>query len=342
MLRLVDLDDIAPAVNNPNTSNLIVLNPNYEERAVTSVELLVQKFKTNNLNFVVIELRGTRHVDILDERTNTNRDMVIRVFNKRNIRYYSWMIDYPLENLEIITNHLENSLRKVTPPINLFLDISCMPRELLLRFIEDFKRIYEEEKFLNKIWILYVWAARYPNIGYPQTIGAPRGYFNRGIDLRELVPHDAKVMLVIFPGSQGFEAKQVYDTFSDFNTETYIMFIINQKDPFRSLPTLQANQILFQLAHSRDDVFIEYYFTIPDGIRHLSNILNKAMKDYDIFFVAPFGPKPLTVGSFLATHSFLKKQNSKADIVLLSTFQYTSTYSIGKSELSIFEIDFST
>ena len=343
MIREIDYETFNLRLKQSYNPILVILNLNYEDRTLACLQKLISNIQKRQIIFIIIELRTSWHVDILEERIELNRKIAKEIFDQYKIDNWNiWNIEYPLKDLGIIQTLLESSLRFIPSPIDLLLDISCMPRELILAILDNVIKINKSYKIFNSILAIYVWAKRYPCISYPQAIGLPRGYINRGIDLGDILRQRKveNIILVIFPGSQGFEGKQVYDAFAEFRGERYVLFFVNRNDPWSSLPTHWANQSLVQ-ASQRDDTFIEYYFTISDGMRHLKNILQKAKEKSEGFFIAPFGPKPLTIGSFLIIREFLnlKKETSIADIILLSSFQYTSTYSIGVSETSIFEIN---
>lgn len=65
--------------------------------------------------------------------------------------------------------------------------------------------------------------------------------------------------------------------------------------------------------------------------------IQTALSGRRLFLVAPFGPKPITLASWVA-YRRLARSGADVEIANVSGFQYTSVYSIGKGHMFAFEM----
>jgi hypothetical protein len=343
MLAEIKKADITHSINTFQNRTVVFICPNYEDRSIEFVEELLEEFDATQILFVIVELLGKAKVGILDERVSINRRTVIAKFKDKRIPYEEMRLPYPTVDLqEEVKNAFIRSIKDSSAPINAIVDVSCLPSGLLLSIMSIIDEENDKHKTFHRVYIYYASPSSYPNVDHPQSIGVIRGDISKHIDLKNLTG-EKSVTLVVFPGREGFEAKQVLDYFSHVECEKHIMLMFSRDNPILSLPVLWNNQLVISESKDRD-TFVEFYFTLEDGLRRLKNIYQKALANSEAFFIAPFGPKPLMIGAYQLIKKFIhEKENEKdhprfmADLILLSSFQYTSTYSIGSGLSNFFE-----
>jgi hypothetical protein len=99
-------------------------------------------------------------------------------------------------------------------------------------------------------------------------------------------------------------------------------------------------------------VTLQYYFSEDDAYRIALSTVDRAVRlceEYPklrhVYLVAPFGPKTSVLIGSLARHEFLKRcekvvQNTRVstDVLLLSTSQSVSLYSLGAETPNVFQL----
>jgi hypothetical protein len=341
MLIEISKKDISHSINSFHNRTVIIICPNYEDRSITLIDEMLNEFDYQQVLFVIVELIGKAKVGILDERTLINRKKAIESLKLRRVNYKEMRLQYPtVELMDEVRNSLIQSISDVTVPINIVVDVSCMPSGFILSLFSFVDQENINHKTFHRVYIFYATPTSYPKVDHPQSIGAIRGHFNKQIELH-ILPREKPITLVVFPGREGFEGKQAHDFFSKFECEKHIMLMFYKDNPMLSLPTLWNNQLLISESKANDSN-LEFYFTLEDGLRHLQNVYNKALTHSEALFIAPFGPKPLMIGAYQVIKKFIYEKEKLherflADLILLSSFQYTSTYSIGSDFFTFFE-----
>jgi len=330
-----------------NNHNLVITLVNYEERSVALLERLAKEsiIDQNQVSLCLLELTSaTYKIDVLGALKRIHRDQV----NRAGFQCVPAPLEYPgssgLDPLRSKVKTLIESCEK--DRFNIVVDISCLPKTLMYTL---FDTIYSETLWkelagrIENIIVIYTTAGSYPSSRYAQVVGTPIGYFHDE-ELAKVVYGKDKVEAVIFPGFEGFDSAAVYEalTRSGVRTKTRLIFFIDGYNFTKVQRAMIANQLLIHLASQRRDTFIDYCFSFFDGMEMINNIADDfvrqtAASGEKLFLVVPFGPKPLTLASWIA-YKRLTLSGVGAEMAHVSGFQYTSVYSIGKGNMLSFQL----
>jgi hypothetical protein len=127
------------------------------------------------------------------------------------------------------------------------------------------------------------------------------------------------------------------DDISNIDGPRFVMVFLRNYDLLTSLTTIRANIALLDSA----DVDVEAFFSFSHSFKKLNEIANREVEKcfsnpHAFFLVAPFGPKPLVLAAYFLCKDAGKK-GITSEIAYLSGFQYSSVYSLGKGETTVFK-----
>jgi hypothetical protein len=193
---------------------------------------------------------------------------------------------------------------------------------------------------LNRLFCVYHWTDRYPHPRYPAEVGELR-VLGSSESLPKLLENRRNVQASVFVGFQGFDAKLFVDSLPPDKNVT-VFALINRNDPLHNLQVIRANAPVI----TDQDLNISYYLTLRSGHEKLINWAKSCTVDpnTDAYLIAPFGPKPLTISSYMAIKILKRRAGRKKagflmDLVLLSVHQYSTLYSLGYHRTSVMEFE---
>jgi hypothetical protein len=217
-------------------------------------------------------------------------------------------------------------------PVNVLVDISGLPRSIILDIAEAIDKLGK----VQNVFIAYTTATEYPSLRYPSNLGRPKGHFTKR-PLSEMLSRVSRVEAVIFPGTQGFEGRLIYEELAEIEGLKHVFVLASGRRLLDSMTIMRTNLALLQ----QSDIDITFYFSIQDGIKKLTDIFedNKRLSLNSIALIAPFGPKPLAWAAYLICKKLQnQRQDVKSEVVLLSAVQYSSVYSIGIGNTLFFRL----
>jgi hypothetical protein len=218
----------------------------------------------------------------------------------------------------------------------LLIDISCMPRAIILALGETLSGLYERTPHFPA-FIMYSTPQRYPVSRYAAEVGRLKAV-KAGRALAEIVEDSNRVDAVIFLGRQGFDAKQFIDSLPRGRRINAHLFF-NRDNPLHSLEVSRANQVVL----NDETVTTRTYLTMESAHEKLMEWARTVPVDQaGLYLVAPFGPKPLAFSSALALGAIGRRgQNAnvvRADVVVLGGHQYSTPYSLGLRQVCLYKM----
>ncbi len=234
---------------------------------------------------------------------------------------------------------LEDWINRLDPPLMLCIDISGMPRKVIISFL----KVIDEINILNstsKFMVFYTWPKKYPKYGRPANVGALT--MDEGVDLTRFISNSTVVKSILIPGREGYSSSLFIDTLPP-NAETTTFAYWAKENALFSLDMLYANSALISEIKNSSNNSLHYFLSIPRGhdliLEHTTQLIQSRAvnKSNNVFVIAPFGAKPLLITSFIA-EKCAKKNGWKSELVVWSSHQYSDLYSLGVDHISIYEV----
>lgn len=333
--ELADSDKLAVATK--GTATIVFACPNYEERSTAFLQNFVDSCRrhsgdTARVQTYLLWPQGTStRVDLLEQ---------LKVFHMqrlsdslKSVSVTRRVIPYPNDYNEkkVIEVFREAAEQYQGEPLSFIVDISCMPRRVLVSACEAIRAILTVPERQLSVFFTYSSPARYTALRYAQNVGELNGYFS-GKAIHDYASDH--VAALVFPGLQGYEGKSLYDGVRSHISSTIAAFVaVGGYDYHTALATMRANQFLMEQKH----VDIVYYFSLIDGIDKLQRRLQAEIphmsgSDRRLILAAPFGPKVFTLACYFMLSS-LKDDYPRCNVEIahVSGFQYLSVYSLGFS-----------
>lgn len=325
---------------------LIIASPNYEERSLGLLERFlnegIKKGEINpeNVLFRLFTLHSKHHsVDMLLKLRQQNIDRTAQLLKKLDCCREN--IEYP-DNFDpaVIKSFINDWINECTSlPVSIIFDMSCMPRKMLLVITEVIDTLRKVPKCgIQEVYAAYTSAVQYPVPKYPQEIGTINGYF-RSRPIQDVISKKniSYVVALISPSIQGFEGKLLLDELSNIDGPRFVLVFLRNYDLLTSLTTIRANISLLDSI----DVDVEPFFSFSNSFKELEEIgareIEKCcLNSHALFLTAPFGPKPLVLAAYFLCKE-AEKKGALAEIAFISGFQYSSVYSLGKGETTVFK-----
>lgn len=334
---------------------LMVVAPNYEERSNAWLSYLgeLNNAITQHNKFFVgtITLQAQTHQNVfLDglKRHNTEKasDHLESFSNHRLVRSNA-VITYPQGfSLNELKAEIENWIAELKGPLVVVIDISALPRNIILSLLNIFRSICFDGT-ISKLYFLYTWAEKYPRSGRLASIGS-LGMAQDGRKFSQFLNGIQDVRALLVASREGYSGRLFLDSLSPLSQiDTYIY--MEKNDPLASHQIIYANFSLLSALEGRSNADLHYYMSIPRGHRLLIDAASQIAVEWDrnkvrnksrAFVVAPFGPKPIIISSYIACNK-INPTLGLAGIVLHSGLQYSDTYSVGIRNSSCFEVSIS-
>jgi len=327
---------------------VLVATPNYEERSVGFLQWFLKECDPSTIDptRIIIHLlwpKGTSaRVDLLEQLKALHFEKITEPLKQYTVDRTVFSYPNDFNDREIIDHVLRTLEYFPGEPYNLLIDISCMPRLVLVSVCHAIRQFFLSKETRQQISVYFVYASpgRYAALRYAQNVGGIKGYFSgRPI-------HDCRsdhLSAIVFPSLQGYEGKLLYDEVRTRISSSVTAFVaVNCNDYLTSLATMRANQFLLE----QRDVNISYYFSIKDGLDKLAYLLeNEASRAAEriahskLILVAPFGPKVFTIAAcFMLWNLKDNFEGIDTEIAHVSGFQYLSLYSLGLGNMSGYKL----
>lgn len=340
-----------------NTPAYIIACPNYEERSIHFLKRLKELKNTRNKSDFYAEILYLQNdIDNSPLLDGLKYESFKKIQESSIFKEFSYnRITYPdnfssTELRSIIKNDLEYCLKK-EDKLNIIMDISSMPRNIILelcRILEDIDINHTKSEMINRIFYLYVSPKEYSRLSYSQDIGTPYGFLSGQPLYKNNCPF---VYSVIFPGREGYEGKLVLENLNSSCLEqrSKAFFSIGADDYLDSLRMMRANQGLL----NSQSCIEEYYCSLTDGIKTLSDRLNSELTELEkgrttvgkrLYIVAPFNSKIMLPASYYLLTKMQRQARSfgidiYTDVCIMKGFQYTSVYSFEVGSVILYELN---
>lgn len=323
---------------------LILTAPNYEARSISFLLHFANKIDTLPRTALIgmFTLQSARgRVEPLEHLKRLNVRTSKQIFEKCKVRYQNPIIGYPDNySMNSVRNSLEGFFLEFSSPITIIYDISSMPG----RMIFDTLSVLSEATSLgriNQVYIVYSWPESYPYPRHPTESGEPV-LLRREERLSQALGAFRRANVAITLGGQGFHAEQFVSALPPDRSVALYAFLNRDHVPY-SLEVLRANTSLFYAEAINSHLYLSIEMG-HDKIVHWAN--QTEMHEDCAYLLAPFGPKPLIVSSWIAMRSLQRQARSKSlstrtliDAALLGSHHYGSPYSLGRSGISIFSLE---
>lgn len=336
-------------IRNAGLPAVMFLCPNYEERSTSFATRWFERDCKSKIYPEIFFLQNAiQNSAVLDALKYENFNKIQKLFPLTDNNYHH--INFPdnfssAELNSVVQLRIENCL-KMESKLNIILDISAMPRPIVLelcRIIDNLMNELIMKEKIDRVFFVYVSPQKYSTITFPQEIGLPYGFFSGEPLFKNKCPI---VHSIIFPGREGYESSLVLDSLSSSSVEHHseVYFEIYTKDYRESLRFMRANISIIS-SHICSE---EYYCSLADGIRVLSERLDaefiplyhNGTQDTKLFLIAPLNSKIMLPAAFF----LLKKMKRnfpgiKVDISIMRKFQYVSSYSLGVGTAEYYELN---
>lgn len=261
-------------------------------------------------------------------------------------------IEYPTSE-EVVLDYLASIRRADGRPTNLLIDISSLPRELGIFFVDALFGLARRDLRTSfpRRFAIHTPPQRITSrdgLG-PFSVGAPRCVYSPGLLQRPLA--SMSITALVFPGYEGFEAQLAIDMLGRYEPTSVIAMSCRDPSFPESFNTFIANQSL--LADVLEgSVGVQFYFSEMDASRVADDVVDRAVAicrerqgRTHAFLVAPFGPKWSILTAAYARRLFHDRCQQLCpevevltDVLILPRSQYVSLYSRGAQPPSAFEI----
>lgn len=317
---------------------VVMAAPNYEERSTYSIRRLVgiSELGSVGVDFTLLMLQAhAGRVESLEELKQINRataeELIYNKF-KRNAQVLE--IGYPDKfSPAAFRSRMELVFQGRQSAVLFVLDVSCIPKRLLVCFI-DFFKTYAHRGLLGGVLLLYSWAKGYPNPGYPTHVGSLQTMRGES-DFNKSLFNNRRVRAVVLLGRQGFDAKAFVDSLPE-GTRPDALIFMNRDNPLHSLEVIRTNAPVL----ADETIKSHYYFTIASGHQKIMELASHVTAD-ECFYVGAFGPKPVIISACLAVNQVDPGGNdpTRADLVGLHAYHYNGLYSIGHRIMSAYKLE---
>jgi hypothetical protein len=339
-------------------SNVYLFSPNFEERSLGGFEDLLKNKIFNKLSGVfVITLQAIKPKEILDEIKSANTQRIVKELITKEINHSSVEIKYPVYDYVRFFHEIIEFCKNVSNEINLYIDISSLPRNIIFRFFDylfqniDGEKIVVDKLTIKSLNFLYTPAASYPETINLDLLGSIIGMYTEQ-PFHQLIREYDTADLFLFLSGNAHDAAQTYS----LTTENKITSNINR----HILIYLDENNLLFSYKKMAENIGVmnrsnigadnKYYLFSYEHIGHvLFDKIQELFKGRNairsLVVLGAFGPKPISLCSYLAKvrYEFLMDKHEKsfkADVLTNDSAQYTSIYSHGKKSSQIYNIQF--
>lgn len=320
---------------------LLLLAPNYEPRSVLGLRSLLSSLEAMkdivSLELWTLQARQNR-VEPLEYLKTANVATV-----NGHLKSLGWLrlstrtIPYP----EVTENQINSYLITATDSLagykSLMIDISTLPRRLIVALLKSASGLLRATK-IDSLFLLYGWAENYPWTPYASEEGALKVVETDQV-LGESVVNRTGIHAAILCGRQGFDSKLLLETLPP-GSNAQVYMLINRFDLYAAFQMMRSNSTVITSGAQK----VNYYLSMSSAHEMLMDRARYYTPARDeLFLIAPFGPKPLVVTTFLALEQVRARAstlpNFLAGTIGLSGHQYNTTYSLGFSHWEVLEIE---
>jgi hypothetical protein len=320
-----------------NAQIFCISAPNFESRSIASLHWLGSIKARIYHYFVKLNPDSSHRVEALEQvkRYHLERAETMATRGSRNVS-----IDYPRGNAgRSFEAEMEQAFPVSSEEHILIVDITAMPRRVIVDVLNWLHgRVYRAKKILA-VYFVYTWAERYTFPRNPEKIvsllkTSEVAFSNSS--RTSVRKEDYKA--VLFTSRYGSEGQSFLSNLpADVSPDILVYF--DPTDPQSSFERIRSNFVFLNGYTKR----ARHYFNISSGNEMLTDLLRnfEPRGEYRLL-IAPFGPKPFTVSSWLLSQAIkdkFKKLHGSVDIATLHSQEYNSLYSIGHRHISIFSID---
>lgn len=359
MINRLSLNELSKAIKD-STANIFIFAPNFEERSMGGyLDLLQNKFFHNNCGVFVTTLQGTRPKEVLDEIKTKNTERLLNSLKGNKITYSNTEIPYPILNYNSYFKEIIDFALSFHNPINLYIDISSIPRNIIFRFFDYLFNHRNQEiikiknLIIRSLNFIYTPAESYPAKMHIDLLGGIIGMYEE-LPFHRLIKEHDLIDLFLFISGNSHDASHAYSLTTEqsitSNIDRHIYVYLNKDNLIHSYRKIANNIGVLEKAIRRGDR-INYVFSLEHVALSLFKAIN-TLHDRHLSFnslaiFGAFGPKPIQMCSYLAKvrYDFLMKDKARtikstSDVLGLDSSQYTSIYSHGRKTTTVYNIDF--
>lgn len=353
MIRKISSKEI-----NSKENNVFIISPNFEERSIGGFEDLLKDNVLNDTSGVfVITLQAPKPKEILDEIKLANTLRVLEKLESYKIKSISVEITYPVIHYLDFFHEIIKFSKSLASEINLYVDISSLPRNIIFRFFDHlFKNRFDGKIVVDGLTIKSLNFLYTPSESYPQTVnidllGSIIGMYTEA-PFHKLIREYNTVDLFLFLSGNSHDAAQTYSLTSENNVASnivrHIFIYLDENNLLYSYKKIAENIGVMNRSRERGDSK-NYLFSYE----HIGNTLYDKIQELvrrhrpqkSMVVLGAFGPKPVSLCSYLAKvrYEYLmsnSKKSSIADVLTDDSAQYTSIYSHGRKQSQIYNIQF--
>jgi len=333
-------ESVLPLLKDTNT--IAISSINYENRSLKwLLDLPKDSFKAA-LKILLLRSRSN-NVALLEQIKDSNVEQAKKQLNSLNTPFDFLRVEYPEGFDRELLKRTMTSLCDgcATPELNIILDITAIPRVIILSFLEAIYETQRLGKISPKLYITYTAASKYPHLEYPHEVGYLVTYFSNK-RLHEFLKEGDYVNLVVVPSIYGFETRLLAEELIRLNVhvrEFSVVIPFYKHNVLTSIEVLRMNPGVLPRLYSTYDCRLHFVFSIHDAMEMILDLSNWDARD-EVCLIAPFNVKPLIVPAFCSCKHLFEKGIKRADIVRMSGIQYSSLYSYGAGEVTSWRVRF--
>lgn len=365
MLRQLTQQQLVEHLAATSCGAVFFLAPNYEERSIGSAVALVELSKeipARRLASMVLKFQSGLKPVILDRIKNDNNQRAIRYLESRGVSIAHEGVTWPFtqEHFQPILRRLLDLCGTTGPESELFLDISALPRSLLLGLLDSLMSMQRkgrirvgQSSYIVAVHLIYTPAERYP-VGHANDLpGAVYGRYHQQRLDEFLARPDAQTDLVLSLAGTAHDAAQVVSSVpavGSVDLTTVAFHFFSHENAAHSFEKIALNAwTLRQLSAMSAD--IRYFFGVEHTADSIADLAARAAIKHlesgepnSSLVLAGFGPKIVGIACYLGKRVYdqiMVEHDgwSKSDVLLAGSDQYTTIYSIGRREPVYFRID---
>jgi hypothetical protein len=368
MLLRVDENDFHAVLADVSRQLLVIVAPTYERRSTRVVEhygAILGRLRTGKVaetvRFVMLSLEAAHQKDMLQTIQGANLSQTRETLSGSAFKATQQLLSYPRDGARVVHELLRNQIREMPDQVDVFVDISCLPKNVLFDILDFFFPTTEgepgsrERARVREVFFLYAWAARYPvGIG-PEFVGDMRAHYSGG-SFRSFISNVQTATIALFAGGTGYDATLVTAQTRSLgvNASRTIFLYLNRHDLLASWGRFAQHVNILEEARQTGDR-LDYVFSVGHAAHRLNNLVERTVRDHEkgercAFAVAPFGPKPLSVCAFFGVRTYnrlVRRAGTKAmsdrcrgDLVYMAGSHNLSLYSLGVQHVHIYRAQF--
>lgn len=339
----------------------IIVAPNFESRSVGACRALVEQLvdkgiQPTRVHWFVLTLQGDNPPEILDALKAVHTRAVLRVLQDAGYeheRVIQCTIRYPVEP-DRFAAQMAEMFRSISSEAELIVDFSAMPRNLLSNFLRQVSvsaRYETPFPTVKRVWLIYTWAAAYPEYAGPEIVGGIVGHFSH-MRLHSLLEKRTHAEIILFTSGSGHDASEVLEAVRDtaLGNQIGIQLVnfMNSENFHESYRHLRNHYGLIREAQRVGTTSVRYVFSIRHALQFMRERAQICAKmrnsgNATLFAIAPFGPKPLAVAAHFVRQEYLASIHGRtlveSDVLNSKGTQYLSPYSLGSRSCMSFRYD---